>query len=277
MSYHHLTITERCQIYTLKSKNYSIRNIAPFIGRATSTVSRELGRNSGERGYRFKQTHRFAIKRRFEASRRLKRWNVQLEGQIEWMLTSQQWSPEQISGRLMKSKTLISYERIYQHIAKNRLEGGTLFKHLRHKGKRYNYKRGKKARRGLIPDRFEISERPTVVDEKSRIVDWEVDTIIGSQHQGALLTIVDRASKLTLIRNLFDKTASSVVTKVKECFAQLPQNSALTMTFDNGKEFSQHAEISKSLGSKCYFAKPYASWQRGLNEHTNGLCFSQYQ
>lgn len=269
MSYHHLTIHERCQIYTLKSKNTSIREIARFLKISPSTISREIQRNSGARGYRFKQAQQKASSRRKAASSTPRRWYPALERQVEWMIGSQQWSPEQISGRLKLKGTLISHERIYQHVRMDRKRGGSLYKHLRHQGKPYYFSR--KAGKGLIPNRVDISERPHIVDEKTRLGDWEADTIIGAAHKGAILSLVERASKFTMLKGLAHKTASLVADKIVSSFKCLQNHTAKTITFDNGLEFSKHGVVTEKVGVDCFFAKPYASWQRGLNEHTNGL------
>lgn len=271
MSYHHLTIEARCQIYTLKSKNYSIRAIADFVQVAPSTISREIRRNTGQRGYRYQQAHRLATERRRTASSVHRSWSIELQSQIEWMISAQQWSPEQIAGRLKLRGIHISHERIYQHVHQDRQQGGTLYKHLRHQGKPYYYRRGKTAGKGLIPGRVDIDERPDIVDHKSRLGDWEVDTMIGPKHKGALLSLVDRASKFTLLRNIHKKTASNVAKHIRDCFSALKGHKPCTITCDNGKEFAQHCVIRQETGANCYFAKPYSSWQRGLNEHTNGL------
>jgi IS30 family transposase len=183
----------------------------------------------------------------------------------------QKWSPEQITGTLKASDVFLSHETIYRHIWKDKKQGGQLYKHLRRKGKKYGYRGNKRAGRGCIPHRVDIAERPAIVERKARLGDFEADTIIGAQHQGALLTLVDRKSKLTLISKLKNKTAQGVVDAIRECLDRLPYAMAKTMTFDNGKEFSMHEVIGAQNRIQCFFATPYRSWERGLNEHTNGL------
>ena len=148
--------------------------------------------------------------------------------------------------------------------------GGTLYKKLRRKGKKYNKRVSGKAGRGCIPNRVDIENRPAVVEEKSRIGDWEGDTIIGAEHQGAVISYVDRSSKFTILSKVPNKTAELVLHASVEQF-QAHGLPVLTITYDNGKEFSYHEKIAKALNAQCYFAKPYHSWERGLNEHTNGL------
>jgi IS30 family transposase len=180
------------------------------------------------------------------------------------------WSPEQISGRLELEECFISHESIYRYIREDKKSGGTLYKKLRRQGKKYNKRVSGKAGRGCIPNRVDIENRPAVVEEKSRIGDWEGDTIIGAEHQGAIVSHVDRCSKYTLLAKVPNKTAELVQQASIEQF-QSHGFPVLTITYDNGKEFSSHEVISKALNAKCYFAKPYHSWERGLNEHTNGL------
>jgi len=190
---------------------------------------------------------------------------------IETKLRCEQWSPRQISGWLESAGYGgVSHERIYQHIWADKKKGGSLWKHLRHNGKKYNKRKGKNAGRGLIPNRIDIGERPAIVDAKERLGDWEGDTIIGKDHKGAIVSLVDRASKLTKLILLPNKTAEAVTNAIVTALKPLASNTK-TLTFDNGKEFAGHTDITQALNAACYFAKPYHSWERGLNEHTNGL------
>ena len=273
--YLHLTCEQRCQIYALLQSGHSQAHIARKIGVDPSTISRELVRNTGARGYRFKQAHEKASHRRKEASDKPRKMTPDLVELIEEKLTREQWSPDQISGRLAKDGVaFISHERIYQHVWKDKKDGGALHLHLRHSGKKYNKRKGKNSGRGLIPNRVDIDQRPSIVAAKSRIGDWEADTIIGANHRGAVMSHVERKSKYTKLAKLRDKTADFVVRACARVLLPLADR-IKTITYDNGKEFASHVEIATSLGSLSYFAKPYHSWERGLNEHTNGL-FRQY-
>ena len=268
--YHHMTQEIRSQIYALKSTGIALRKIGRIVGYDASAISREIKRNTGGRGYRYKQADAMAKERRTKASRTPKKLTPELVSIIEDRL-QEDWSPDQIAGRLKEQgRTSISHELIYQHIWKDKRTGGTLYKHLRHHGKKYNKRSSGKAGRGCIPNRVDIDERPAIVEVKSRIGDWEGDTIIGAKHQGAIVSYVDRCSKFTVLKKIDRKTADLVAMATIEQFRQksLPVR---TITYDNGKEFSDHGEISKALNVNCYFAKPYHSWERGLNEHTNGL------
>ena len=267
--YHHVTQEERCQIYALKSIGMSVREIARTLDRAHSTVIREHKRNSGKRGYRFKQAHRKAALRRQEASRRPTKMTPAFIKLIEERL-AYQWSPEQIAGRLKIEGFGISHETIYKHVWAEKRSGGLLYKHLRHRAKPYNKRSEKHAGRGFIANRVDISKRPLVVETKSRIGDWEGDTIVGAQHKGAIVSYVDRHSKYTLLHQVKRRTAALVTEATLKKMTPLP-HPVMTITYDNGKEFSFHEKIAKSLNAQCYFARPYHSWERGLNEHTNGL------
>ncbi len=270
--YQHLTYEQRCQIYTLKKSGLSIPKISAQIEVDRSTLYRELKRNSGSRGYRYKQANTLSVVRKqtasLKANRKLTPNRVQA---IEELLTLYQWSPEQISGYLKKETEFsISHESIYQHIWKDKRNGGRLYKHLRHRAKKYNKRSAQGAGRGLIPNRVDIEERPEIVEEKARIGDWEIDTIIGKEHIGAIVSMVDRRSKLTKLALVKDKKAATVGEAL--CGTLLPfKDWVLTLTADNGKEFAGHRQIASRLEADVYFARPYHSWERGLNEHTNGL------
>jgi len=267
--YHHVTHDLRCQIHTLKSTGLSLRKIAKKFGVNISTVSREINRNKGERGYRFKQANEKAQIRRSIASQAPKKLTAALKKKIDAKLL-EDWSPEQISGRFKLSGDLISHESIYRYVWQDKRTGGLLYRHLRHTGKRYNKRRSVNAGRGCIPNRVDITQRPAIVETKSRIGDWEGDTIIGAKQQMAILTYADRHSKFTLLKKMDRKTAENVRRNTVERMSQLP-HPVLTITYDNGKEFSAHELIAHELKTACYFATPYHSWERGLNEHTNGL------
>ena len=267
--YHHVTRDERSQIRLLKAMRHSVSDIAKKVKRHRSTISREIRRNSGERSYHTEQADRKARERRSAASRQAKKMTVELKEEVIKGI-KKQWSPEQISGRFKEEGTYsISTESIYKLIRADKEAGGELFKHLRHRGKRYKRRlNGKKAGRGCIPNRVDISARPKIVEEKSRIGDWEADTIIGAKNQGAIFSAVDRHSKFVVLELLDRKYSAGTLEAVRKRMAGLL---AHTITFDNGKEFAQHEEIALILNASCYFARPYHSWERGLNEHTNGL------
>lgn len=265
--YHQLTYEQRCQIVILKERGDSFSTIAKSLGVHKSSITREFRRNIGQRGYHHEQAHRKAQERKYSNPDKMTPPMVML---IEEKLRLQ-WSPVQISGWLKKQcLNSVSHETIYKHVWKDKRWGGSLYKELRHHGKKYN-KRGKAtAGRGCIPGRVDIDQRPLVVNEKSRLGDLELDTIIGAGHSGAIVSIVDRASKFTHLVKVHTKTAEEVSKAIVDKLKPIKQF-VLTMTADNGKEFAYHKAVATQLGADCYFAKPYHSWERGLNEHTNGL------
>jgi len=267
--YQQLTYEQRCQIYVLKKRSYSQREIAKSLGVSQSTVNRELIRNTGARGYRYKQAQERASRRRNKANKATK-MTPDMIVLIESKLRIE-WSPEQISGWLFKDKQeSISHESIYLHVWANKKTGGDLYTYLRRQGKKYDKRRNGKSTRGQIKNRVSIDDRPSVVDEKSRVGDWEIDTVIGKGHRGALVTIIERVTKFTVSQQVEGKTAAAV-TKATIDLLKPMQDVVLTITADNGKEFAYHEEISEALDADVYFAHPYSSWERGLNENTNGL------
>lgn len=271
MKYHHLTTEQRCQIYALNAIRQPQKVIAQQLGVSPSTICRELKRNAGQKGYRHKQAQEKARRRRYYASHRARKMTPAVVMIIEEKLRGK-WSPEQIAGILRSNDISISYESIYRHVWTDKKSGGKLYTNLRRRGKKYNSRGAKVAGRGCIPNRIDIVERPKIIEKKCRLGDWEGDTIIGAKQQGVILSLVDRKSKFTLLAKMEGKYAKQVPGLIKQCFKRLPRMvSSHSITFDNGKEFSQHERISKQNKLQCYFATPYHSWERGLNEHTNGL------
>lgn len=269
-TYKQLTQEQRYFIYQLNKINFTQSAIASEIGVHKSTVNRELKRNLGNRGYRPQQAHNKALDRRLLAAKAIKMTQHNINLVEEKLL--EQWSPEQISGWLLSAhKISLSHERIYQHIWQDKRLGGDLFQHLRRQGKKYQ-KRGSngKQSRGQIIDRISIDERPQVVDDKKRVGDWEIDTVIGKGHSGALVTIVERKTLYTLIARVYGKCADGV-TQATITLLKPFINRTHTITADNGKEFAYHKKITEALETAFYFAHPYHSWERGLNENTNGL------
>jgi IS30 family transposase len=271
--YRQLTEDDRIEIYAMKQAGKTQRTIAEHLGVHPGTISRELARNTGRRGYRPKQAHRRAIERRQNA-RKAGKMTPKTIAYIERQLR-QDHSPEQIAGRMKVDPHYVghtvSHERIYQHIWQNKNNGGDLHRHLRiagHKKKRKRY--GKRDFRGQIPNRVGIEQRPKIVDNKNRIGDWEADTLIGRHHRGAVVSLVERKSQFTLLGQVTHKTAEAVQQQVVERLRPYRRR-VHTITTDNGREFSGHEAIADTLKAKVYFAQPYQAWQRGLNEQVNGL------
>jgi IS30 family transposase len=268
-TYKQLSQAQRYQIEILNKAGKNQKEIAELLGVSPGTICRELKRNKGKKGYHPKQAQIKADKRRKQAAKAIKMTKeviVEIEEKIRL-----DWSPEQVSGWLKVNQGIaISHERIYQHIWADKRHGGTLYKHLRQSNKKRKKQYGSKDKRGQIRNRVSIDERPVIVAEKIRIGDWEIDTVIGQNHQGALVTIVDRVSKFTLIKKVDSKHAE-VVTAATISLLQPYLDKTLTITADNGKEFAGHETIKEQLNADVYFAHPYHSWERGLNENTNGL------
>jgi len=269
MSYKQLTLEQRYEIYGLLHTDLSKSEISRRVGIYKSTLYRELKRNQGLRGYRPKQAQQKAEKRRQQASKHI-RFSATIKERVERHL-NEDWSPEQISGTLAEQEKIhISHERIYQHVWTDKYAGGTLFKHLRWSRRKKRKRYGKRDQRGQIRNRVSIDERPQVVAQKTRIGDWEVDTMIGKRHKGVLVTAVERKTKFTCIKQVSDKKADTVTQALIDILSPY-KNRVLTITVDNGKEFAFHKKIARALGTKIYFAHPYHAWERGLNENTNGL------
>jgi IS30 family transposase len=267
MSYTQLTQEERYQIYALKKAGHIQAQIAEIVGRDPGTISRELRRNRGLKGYRPQQAHNLALARhRHKAQPRL---SEKIWQQVE-VLIRDEWSPEQIVGRLaMEQGVSISHEWIYQYVYADKRSGGNLYRFLRcQKARRKRY--GTYDRRGIIPNQTSIDHRPAIVDARKRFGDWEGDTVIGKGHRGALVTLVERKSLYTIIQTVLHKTADAVRNAVT-CALTPYKYWVHTLTYDNGREFADHEGMAADLEAQVYFAHPYASWERGVNENTNGL------
>jgi len=266
-AYTQLTLEQRYQIQALLKTGHPYQEIAHVVGVHKSTISREVRRNQGRRGYRPQQAHRFTLIRRRTKTRR------RIAGETWYCvnrLLQEEWSPEQISGWLRTFQgVLVSPEWIYQHVYRDKHAQGTLYQHLRcqrQRRKRY----GTYSRRGHLSNRISIEQRPAVVDRRTRLGDWEVDTIIGKGHQQALVSLTERKSRLSLLAKVVRKSADAVASAVITLLQALglPLH---TLTSDNGKEFAYHETIAQALKVRFFFAHPYAAWERGLNENTNGL------
>jgi IS30 family transposase len=267
--YTQLTRGKRYQIRALLKASFSQSEMAFYLKVHKSTISREIRRNRGHKGYRPRQAHEKAMVRRYAAAKRIKMTTVMIELVNHYIC--QDFSPDQVSGHLGRNHGLrISHETIYKHIWSDKRNGGTLYKHLRRSNRKYRKRYGTKERRGRIKGKVSIDLRPAVVDAKSRIGDWEIDTITGRNSKGYLITAVERRSKLTLVKRVADKQSDEMAKAIIKLLRSY-KDSVLTITTDNGKEFTRHKKISKSLKADVYFAHPYHAWERGLNENTNGL------
>jgi len=227
MGYTQLTREQRYQIHALLKMEHSQTEIAETLGVDRSTISRELQRNRGQRGYRPKQAHQFALQRRKKARKRITAdiWKL-----VEERLR-QDWSPEQIAGRFKEEGIEISHERIYQYIYADKRVGGNLWKHLRCQKKRRK-RVGDYDRRGKIPNRKSIEERPEVVEQRTRLGDWEVDLVLGKDHQEALVTLTERMSRFTLLRQVANKQTKLVSQAIVELLQWVTALESITA--DNG-------------------------------------------
>lgn len=270
MSYQHLSLEERYYIEIELKKDTSINQIGKALNRPQGTISKELQRNKGKRGYRHKQAHQHYLKRCIEKVKATK-LTRELCKKIEYCLIEEQWSPEQMSGRWKRDDNIeIHHETIYRYIYDDKDKGGMLHTHLRHYGKTYRKRNPNLGRHIGIPDRVDIDERPEVANNRERLGDWEADTMIGKNHKGALVTLDERVSKLRFAYPLARKKSKAVKDAIIALLSPLCAY-VKTITFDNGREFVEHMTAAATLKCDTYFAKPYHSWERGQNENANGL------
>ncbi len=267
--YKQLASEQRYQISGLKKAGLKQSQIAGEVGVDKSTISRELRRNKGQRGWRPKQAQELRDERRRDCT------NAKRFTQEDWngveALIQQDMSPDQAAERLaLEGGLRISHETIYQRIYTDKRGGGKLWQHLRcQKPRRKRYASGQE-RRGTIKNRVGIDERPEIVDQKTRIGDWEGDTVIGKNHRGALVTLAERKSRYILAAPVPSKHAGGVTVAITRLLRS-HKRKCHTVTLDNGKEFAEHEKIAAALEADIYFANPYCSWERGLNENSNGL------
>ena len=266
MKYRQLTLAKRYHISALQKAGLNQKSIASELEVHPSTISRELRRNRDTlRGYNAEMAQIKSTKTEMQKKKRFS-LTKPIEKYIRAKL-KQDWSPEQISGRMrLDTGMSVVHETIYRYIYTNKKNGGKLYTYLRHKNKKYHHRSNDYRSRGTIIDRVMIK----IVEKKSRIGDWEIDTVVGKDHKGFLVTVVDRKSKFALIKNVVSKHAEVVTQALIEMITPL-KNITHTITSDNGKEFAYHKQVSAALDTDFYFANPYHSWERGLNEHTNGL------
>lgn len=268
-TYKQLTDTQRYQIEAWLKAGTSKKFIVDQLRISRSTLYRELKRNSSKTGiYRAKRAQYLCDERK-ERFGRARKFGSAEEKKITQWIKEEQWSPKQIVGYCQKQGIyMVSHERIYQFIREDKARGGTLYKHLRHR-----LKHRKRSLMGTLPikGRVPISERPEVINNKERFGDWEIDTIIGKDHKGAILTIVERKTAFLMMRKLDNgKQAEGLAKQLIDMLIPY-KNAVLSITSDNGGEFAEHQTISKKLKTDFFFANPYASWERGLNEYTNKL------
>lgn len=274
MSYTHLTAFERGQIQAFLQEGKPVRQIAKHLSRHPSSVSREIRRNGAKGKYLAQRAEQRYRERRKECRPARKIDYRPLWDFVHRKLTLF-WSPETISGHLCRHyaphpKMRISHEALYQALYRDeRLS--PLIGYLRQsRPKRRKRGQGKSSRLS-IPNRVSIAQRPEEVASRARFGDWEGDLVLGKNQQGAILSLTERKSRMLLARKVQSKQSEQVVAAAIEALEDLPANWAHTITFDNGTEFYHHGRITEELGLDIYFADPYAAYQRGTNENTNGL------
>lgn len=261
--YKHLSREERYQIYSLMKANQTLTQIARVLGRSCSTISREVNRGRGQRGYRAEQACVKATERALGSrnARRIPSW---VWPKVAFFL-GVQWSPEQIAHELP-----LSHESVYLHVYADKAKGGRLHKDLRSQKPRRRRCLSGHDRRGQIPNRRTIGERPTHIEARKQVGHWEGDTVIGAAHQQAIVTLVERKSGYARLCKVLNKSADLVSQAIEHRLKPLGAR-VKTLTVDNGKEFAYHQQVDQALGIQTYFADPYCSWQRGSNENFNGL------
>ena len=272
MQYHQITSEERYAIAALRRQGYSSRAIARSLGRAPSTISRELARNrrSHDGGYR---AHTACERTR--ARRRRSRRGSQF-GPDEWALVEQlialDWSPEQVAGWLALHELLaISYETIYLYVWRDKGAGGELWRHMRQAGKRRRKRYGAHNSRGRLAGKRHISERPAEVETRSVVGHWEIDTVKGDdQARHSVVTLVERKTGYLEVGKLTRHNAAEAARRTTQLIGR-HEGRVATVTADNGSEFHSYAMVEAATGTRFYFATPHHSWERGTNENTNGL------
>lgn len=267
MSYRQLTPEQRYQIGAGLRMGMKRSEIAKEIKVHRSTVWREIRRNSTP--YRYNPSRAIRLVRERHRDKRKRRIGETAWRVVESLLR-QQWSPEQISERLkLEGLPSVSHETIYLHVYRDKQAGGDLHIHLR---RRHTYRKRihKYSKRVGWDTRRSIATRPSIVETRSRLGDWEADTIIGRERKGGILSLVERRSRFCLLRRVPTKSAETVAEAVCEQLIPI-KDKVLTITSDNGIEFMRHQQIAFNLNADFFFADPYSSWQRGTNENTNGL------
>lgn len=265
--YRRVTEFDRVMIYTLWNEGESQKNIAGRVGFDKSTISRELSRNSGERGYRYKQAQEKALARQDHLTK-ARTFDEELKLEVVKLLKLN-WSPEQISKRLeLENKTTVSHETIYKFIYEDKLNGGNLYAHLRQGHKKRKRRFPSKKRESKLKNINRIQDRPASADNRTELGHLERDLVIGKNHSKAVMTVVDRKSRFTKLALLDGKNADTVGKKTEIIVKTIPSR---TITNDRGLEFADHENTSTNSGVDIYFCDPYSSQQRGTNENTNGL------
>jgi IS30 family transposase len=267
--YRHVTLEDRIQIESYLKQGVSQSEIAIKLGFHKSTISKEISRNSGQKGYRYKQAQRLADERQ-ECRSLPRKMNEKMISKVE-ILLKEKWSPEQISERMkLEGEESVSHETIYQHVYRDYKEGGRLYINLRlsHRRRKPRFPRKNKDRRGVIKNAISIEERPEGANNRSRIGHWERDLMLGADRSSAILLITDRKTREVCLVKLENKSAAETL---KATIKALKGKKVSSITNDRGLEFSDHEDIQKTLNTKVYFCHPYTSSERGTCENRIGI------
>jgi transposase, IS30 family len=265
----HLTSVQRNQIEVLLQTKTPIKKVSELLDTHKSTIYREIKRNKRPRSYSAGYAQQLSTERKERFGRKRKLTNEMKKSIIEKM-TKEQWSPKQIVGySKINNIPMVSHESIYKLVRQDKKDGGLLWTHTRHWLK--HRKRPVSGKQVNIKNKVSIDLRPSIVDTQGRCGDWEIDTIIGEDGKGAILTITERKTDFLLMEKMESGKQAAGLAKaaIRMLFAY--KNTVHTITSDNGSEFAEHELIAKKLKANFYFAHPYSSWERGLNEYTNKL------
>jgi IS30 family transposase len=271
MTYHQLTQEERYLITRCKTAGYSQRQIALMLGRAASTISRELRRNATthDGGYRAEKAKSYAVARR-RRCRRGPRFDEAIHRLVEAGL-KQRWSPDQIVGFYRAQGMLMpSIETIYRRLREDKRHRGTLHRFTRILAKMGRKRYRSRPARGVLLGKPHITERPAEAEAREAIGHWEGDTVMGHTTKHCLLTLVERSTGYAVIKALPARTMTATRRAVSRAITR-QRDAFKTITFDNGTEFHDYERLQSATGVRCFFATPYHSWERGSNENLNGL------
>lgn len=275
--YHRVTKGERRAIYFMRQEGDGIRMIARRLGRSAGTISRELRRNKGRKGYRYKQADARA---RTRATRVVpRRFTPEMMAEVARCLRYKGATPQIISAQARKQgRAFVCKETIYQHLYAEGRAGGALWRCLprAHRQRRRRCPRDDGRGQGRLRNQRRIDERPDEVAARATFGHWEGDLINGAPGTGHLVTLVERKTRFALIGRTQTKEAKEVARAILRLFAELPSRARRSLTLDNGKEFAGHETIAKRLKMGVFFAHPYHSWERGTNENVNGLIRREY-
>ncbi len=265
--YRRVTQEDRVRIKDALDAGLAKSSVADKLGFHKSTISREIRRNRGLRGYKPKQAQAMAELRQEHRSW-LRKWGGHIAKRVRKLL-KKKWSPEQISERLkLEGHASVSHERIYQYINEDKAAGGLLWKNLRYSHKRRRRRFPSDDRRGQIQNAVSIEKRQAGVESRRRVGHWERDTMVGGERTTGVLVCVERKSRAVKLRKLHRKTAARTAAATVSLLKGLPCKS---ITNDRGQEFQAHEQVADKLWVKIYFCHPYTSSERGTNENRIGV------